>query len=328
MEIDEIPEQAVNETVFQLVLPFLDISDLLSTSSTCKFLLTQARKDNLWKQEYQNQDSKIARTSIIDEIPESGHTFHQRALMSIPPRAHGAPCLTCLDIEDATMYHPHPRDRHARRHPGKQLYYILYFGAYADWALNADGDLVDCFINGEPGNEVYLPREFPVYCSACQVSLGSSQELFDHCKRDSHICAVHPELMMDPRLLEDFEGNNIFERTRALKQYQSSIQDLFYESITENKNLMVMQDYAVRFHFALFVSNAVTAVPPLQLTLEFVTAYCASQGARQFLGGNKTVIAAHFVGWSVIPFQFIFDDMFSCFMAMHECAVLDGFFDG
>ena len=241
MEImDEGNEGMVHETVLLLVLPFLSVKDLAHVSETSKFFLQHILQcHDLWKVTFQNIDRKIARPKPLLANADLSRAWYneERDIMRIPPRIHG-------HHDKYDWYRPNPRDIPVRRHPTKPLQYYLESGVYSIWRLNEDGDLIDQMAsNWYWSNKIEFPRQFPVWCHDCKISLRNTPELISHCSQNSHIFNGCLELL-DPRLFVGFEEHSVHNKAKAIAEFPNKVRSFIRELTTEPKNTQQMATIA------------------------------------------------------------------------------------
>lgn len=184
-------------------------------------------------------DLCLDRTAILQDLNYIP-SYWALAEMMIPPRTRGAAILS--NTRYTLGYHPHPRDRTVRRHPQQlvipehsygSMYPLQRFcqetGELEDifYVDNGSRDTNRLFIGRSP---VYLKREFPVECTACQVTLHNSRAVLEHCVASyEHIYkSTPPESrvpveFIDPRHHVDYAHWNAFTKARALTEYHTKV---------------------------------------------------------------------------------------------------------
>jgi hypothetical protein len=234
-----------------------DIHDLVSVSLTNKTLLSVVpQAGHLWKPFREAISGSFALHDHIDtsnwdvpNVPPCGcsnfnaHRIPRRyhlGDLKIPPRCHAGPRDSgpCRGY-----YHPHPRDRDARRHPQNLVLDPKFLHH-----INEQGQLEDRFhvANADPDNwmqifiTVWIPRTFPCECQYCpRTVLQDQKSLIQHCltynhqdnaKKDDTLGFQYdmasnrvPLEFVDPRHDPSYSSLDEFQKVRRLIQYRTKV---------------------------------------------------------------------------------------------------------
>jgi hypothetical protein len=289
---DTPPESNVNETLLALILPYLDSSTLANVAATSQALLQQVcQRDELWDPVFQKLDYGIVRAKFKYE------------LLRIPPRIPGH--YLCRVVEDETT-----------GMVGNRLFPLRYGKSiYTRAIANENGVLVDLFRVPGTNAKTYLCRDFPVFCSDCNVSLATTKELVDHCCTDAHIFAKCPELL-DPRRKGSFENSTVYEKAKALGEYRARIESYFRKASMVPKNQQVLRGVTWRIRKELaewdsdLIRNTLSSFACSIGTVENVTEACIERAITDSLSsfacsiGTVEDVTAACIEWAITDFMF------------------------
>lgn len=222
--MEEEQQQNVEaNVVFQVIslsLSWLSTPDLCSVSTLNHEYLATARQNYLWQ----------TTLSKLERIPLHHSEFYEDKDMCIPPRIRG-------QRHDNCSFLPHSRDHAAQEAPeplvladsskweeaiaveNGKIYDMFY------WALDSKRVAREDTLS--PEDQVWLQREFPIQCDACQgVALNNESEVFQHCKQWSHLSRALPEdkrippEFVDPRHNPEYANMTTFHKVRVMYEHR------------------------------------------------------------------------------------------------------------
>ena len=221
---------AVN--AISLSLCWLPLSDLGCVSSANKALLEAARESHLWQAVLKEFDAsfplheKIEFKSILNTGSSQASYPQAKDIrtMRIPPRIHG-------EIRQyGSCFLLHHNDHVDRQYPDPLL---LITKGNCNHFNKVTGDLEDLFHRADDDRyykeEIWLPREFPCACKACNTVMNTPNDLIEHCTQYKHIWNSTqeryrlPAEWIDPRHEESYEDLSVFGKAKVLWEYRSKV---------------------------------------------------------------------------------------------------------
>ncbi|KAL3930150.1 MAG: hypothetical protein SGBAC_011887 [Bacillariaceae sp.] len=288
-DVLEDAQQQINETVLKLAIPFLSIRDMLAVSVTNHHLLqhVQSRHD-VWTHRYQSFqnhpffDESVPCLALLCAV--------NRLNMRIPLRIHGKKVKL-------NLCQSHPLDRAARQHQFGPLLYLIKGG----WDIDDEsGELLDVFVVEETNDFVYLPRDFPVYCKDCETSLGSMEELIEHCSSEAHLFANMPRLV-DPRSQESFHDLSAFEKTITLTIYSLTVKSVLRDIILSSNSQEAMDGFTRILQRIMqgFLGSAMGPEAPdvSDFSSDVISGFCIDYATDGFFTGDKYALFTINEGW-------------------------------